>query len=94
MIHHGVIKNYGARIVAAVSDSKGSCRPHFIGTAPEDRHFHRKAKEAVTKTGSGPRERVTAILIDSDNNTYYRRAAYPPEKKGLRAALDYNLHHD
>ena len=68
VIHHDVIKNYDARIVVAVSNSKGSCRPHFIGPVPEARHFH--PKEAVTKTG--PRERVTAILIDNDNNTYYR----------------------
>ena len=73
------IKNYDAyaRIVVAVSDSKGLCRPHSIGPDPEARHFY--PKEAVTKTG--PRERVTAILIDNDNNTYYRHAAYPPEKQ-------------
>ena len=34
------------------------------------------------------------ILIDNDNNAYYRRAAYPPEKQGLRAALVFNLHYD
>jgi hypothetical protein len=58
VIHHDVIKNYDARIVVAVSDSKDSCRPHFIDPVPEARHFY--PKEAVTKTG--PRERVTAIL--------------------------------
>ena len=31
---------------------------------------------------AGPRERVTATLIDNDNNTYYRHATYPPEKQG------------
>ena len=56
VVHHDVIKNYDARIVVAVPDSKGSCRPHFIGPAPEARHFY--PKEAVTKTG--PHERVTA----------------------------------
>ena len=90
VIHHDVIKNYDARIVVAVSDSKGSCRPHFIDPVPEARHFY--PKEAVTKTG--PRERVTAILIDNDNNTYYRHATYPPEKQGLRAALVFNLNYD
>ena len=84
------IKNYGARIAVVVSDSRGSYRPHSIGPAPEARHFH--PKEAVTKTG--PHERVTAILIDNDNNTYYRHATYPPEKQGLRAGLVFNPHYD
>ena len=92
VIHHGAIKNYDARIAVAVSDSKGSCRPHFIDPVPEARHFY--PKEAVTKTLTGPRERVTAILIDNDNNTYYRHAAYPPEKQGLRAALVFNRNYD
>ena len=40
VIHHDAIKNYDARIVVAVSDSKDSSRIHFIGPAPGARHFY------------------------------------------------------
>ena len=87
VIHYDVIINYDARLVIAVSSSQDSCRPHFIGPVPEARHFY--PAEAVTKTG--PRERATALLIDKDSNTVFRHATYPPPKKGLRAALVFNL---
>ena len=48
----------------------------------------------MTKTLTGPRERVTAIVIDNGNIAYYKHATYPPENQGRRAALVSNPHYD